>query len=508
MTITAEQLGNRIWRLNNLYYITDANGEKIKFKPNRAQRRLLETMHTQNIILKSRQLGFSTLIQLLILDMCLFNSNIEGGVIAHTLDAAKKIFKTKIKFPYDNLPDILKERIQIVNDSASEFSFSNGSTISVGTSMRSGTLQALHISELGKICAKSPEKAIEIKTGTLNAVQAGNLVFIESTAEGRDGDFFDMCERAKALALSGEPLTDMDMKFHFFAWWEDPTNILNEHVDISKEYKDYFIKAEADVLSELNIELNLTIEQKQWYVKKADQQGEYMMREYPSTPKEAFEQAIEGSYFKKEMALARKQGRIAKQPVNPNYKVNTFWDIGTSDPTSIWFQQRIGKEDIFVNYYENSGEGLAHYAQYINQWASENGVVIDGNYLPHDSSKRDPINVERYIDAAYKMLSGEVYLVERVKNKLNAIHAVRGKMPSVSIDTVNCNQGIKCLDNYRKEWNEQLGCWREKPLHNWASHGTDAFMTYSTGYNPDVMYEEDYEDMFGGGDSMSNVTGY
>lgn len=508
MSITAEQLGNRIWRLNNLYYITDAKGEKVKFKPNKAQQALLDNMHTQNIILKSRQLGFSTLIQLLILDACLFNSNVEAGVIADTLKNAKKIFKTKIKFPYDNLPDVLKDRIQIVNDSAEEFSFNNGSTISIGTGMRSGTLQLLHVSELGKICAKSPDKANEIKTGALNTVQAGNLIFIESTAEGKEGDFFDYCEKAKALMQSGTPLTDLDMKFHFFSWWQDPTNVLYEDVFISSDYEKYFTSLVSKVREELNIDLVLTQEQKAWYVKKDEQQGEYMKREYPGTPNEAFEQAIEGAYFAKEMALARKQERILRIHPHPSYKLNTFWDIGMSDLMTIWFHQRIGGNDVFLHYYENSGEGLAHYVNYIDSWCKENNVIQDSHYLPHDGSKRDQITADKFVDKAQELLTGEVYLVKRVSAKRDAVQAVRDRFNSVYIDDLECKQGIKCLDNYKKEWNDALGCWREKPLHNWASHGVDGFMTFATGYHPEWDEEDTTIQDYNDAEERNSVTGY
>ena len=61
----------------------------------------------------------------------------------------------------------------IEKDAADELLFSNNSSIRVGVSMRSGTLQYLHISEYGQVCARFPEKAREIRTGALNTVQAG-----------------------------------------------------------------------------------------------------------------------------------------------------------------------------------------------------------------------------------------------------------------------------------------------------------------------------------------------
>jgi hypothetical protein len=172
------QLANRRWRLANLYHIIDKDGRRAPFRPNWAQEALLDELHYQNVILKARQLGFTTFIQLYMLDACLFNSNIRAGTIAHKLDDAKTIFRDKVKYPYDNLPEQLKAARPIIKDSADELLFDNNSSIRVGTSMRSGTLQFLHIGEYGKLCAQFPDKAREVRTGALNTVQAGQVVFL------------------------------------------------------------------------------------------------------------------------------------------------------------------------------------------------------------------------------------------------------------------------------------------------------------------------------------------
>src|SRR5215831_6060909 len=213
------QLKDRRWRLSNLYSIIDKDGRKLPFRPNWAQLALLDEIHNQNCILKARQLGFTTFIQLFMLDACLFNSNVRAGTIAHRLDDARTIFRDKVKFPYDNLPDVLKAARPIIRDSADELIFSNNSSIRVSTSMRSGTLQFLHVSEYGQLCARFPDKAREVRTGALNAVQAGQCVFIESTAEGKEGHFYDLCETAQAKQRTGAPLTPLDFKFNFFPWW-------------------------------------------------------------------------------------------------------------------------------------------------------------------------------------------------------------------------------------------------------------------------------------------------
>jgi hypothetical protein len=197
------QLSDPRWRLNNLYWITNKEGSRVQFKLNWAQESLLNDLHYCNIVLKARQLGFTTFIQIFMLDQCLFNSNIRAGTIAHRLDDARTIFRDKIRYPYDNLPEALRNARPLLSDSAEELVLSNNFSIRVGTSLRSGTLQYLHISEYGKLCAQFADKAREVRTGALNTLQAGQVVFIESTAEGKEGHFFEMCEAAQAKQLDG-----------------------------------------------------------------------------------------------------------------------------------------------------------------------------------------------------------------------------------------------------------------------------------------------------------------
>ena len=191
------RINDPVWRLNNLYWIIDKAGNKSLFKFNWAQEKLYREMWYCNVILKARQLGISTFVCLLFLDRCLFNSNSSAGIIAHTREDAEVMFR-RVKFAYDCLPAELKTLRSVNTDNARELQLSNDSTLRVGTSMRSSTLQYLHISEFGKICAKFPDKAREIITGSLNALAPNQYVFVESTAEGREGYFYQMCKEAQA----------------------------------------------------------------------------------------------------------------------------------------------------------------------------------------------------------------------------------------------------------------------------------------------------------------------
>ncbi|EBG5293751.1 terminase [Salmonella enterica subsp. enterica] len=282
-------LSNPWWRLNNLYKIQDEKGNLVTFRMRPAQRRLFRNMHNKNTILKARQLGFSTSIDIYLLDQALFTPNLKCGIVAQDKQAAGEIFRTKIAVPFDNLPGWLRSCFTVVERRSGAnggfILFGNGSSVGVATSFRSGTVQRLHISEHGKICAKYPAKAKELRTGTLNAVADECIIFIESTAEGVGGDYHSICTAAIELEQAGVELTAQDFKFHFYPWYDDPkyqAPVPAGGLRLSKYHQKYFAAVEQ------RMGIVLTSEQKQWYIGKERTQAEEMKQEFPSTPEEAF----------------------------------------------------------------------------------------------------------------------------------------------------------------------------------------------------------------------------
>lgn len=250
------------WRIRNLYFIVDKNGQKVKFKPNWAQELILKGLWFFTLILKARQLGITTFFCILYLDQILFKANKTAGIIAHTDSDTKKIFK-RIKYAWENLPENLKESIGLpTTDSVGEMQFPNGSSIFVSRSTRGGTVQYLHISEFAKICAKYPEKAREIVTGAINSVEKGNFVSIESTAEGKEGYFAEYCMEAQQAEVENRELSELDFKYFFFPWWKEFSYRIKANFPITKEYEDYF-----DKLEKVN-NIFLDEEQKRWYIAK------------------------------------------------------------------------------------------------------------------------------------------------------------------------------------------------------------------------------------------------
>jgi hypothetical protein len=487
----ARCMADASWRLSHLYKIMvkgddDDEGTILNFKPNRAQLRFISRLWHRNIILKARQLGFTTLICIVWLDHALFNTNQRCGIVAHDDAAALSIFRDKVKLAYDHMPATLRAKMPVASRNEHEILFAhNNSSVRVATSMRSGTIHRLLISEYGKICARWPHKAMEVQTGSLPAVPSTGITVIESTAEGMDGDFYKKTKAAIALEQLGKPLGVKDFRFHFYAWWMEPKyRVRAGDAVITRKHEEYFSDVANKVQAELGQRLVLTVEQKTWYV--ATLEGEFsgdeqvMWREYPSYPQEAFKVSLEGAYYANQLALARRQGRIGNVPYVEGIPVHTFWDLGLNDIQAIWFMQVVGVHHRFINYFEDSGEGVNHYARQCQTFAMEYGYTYGVHHIPHDGAARRVTmeKPETYEEMMRKAGFKNIRVVPRITHVTTGIDQTRAKFGQCWFDETNCSVGLAHLGNYRKEWDANRGLWKDTPLHSPASNAADAFRQY------------------------------
>lgn len=493
----ARCLADPMWRVcsGQLYKIMvkgakEGESSVIPFVPNAAQHRLLARLWYRNIILKARQLGFTSLVAIMWLDHALFNRDQRCGIIAHDRESAEVIFRDKVKLAYERLPDALRERMPLAKDSTSELLFAhNNSSVRVATSMRSGMIHRLHVSEFGKICARFRDKAREVVTGSLPAVPVDGIAVIESTAEGQDGDFFTMTQRAKGLAEQGKALSPRDYRFHFFPWWQDSGYTIDPAgVVITDKDREYFAKVEAE------IGCDLTPGQRAWYVATRDSDfsgdGEKMWQEYPSTPAEAFQVSTEGMYYAVQLAAARKAGRIGLVPYVEGVPVNTFWDIGNSDGCGIWLHQRIGLQNRFIKYIEGWGEPYSFYVRQLQAL----GYVWGKHHLPHDAEHKRQLaeTIAAPRDELAKLMPGARFeIVPRVERVIDGIQVTRAFFSQCWFDEEGCKEGLIHLANYRKIWNEKRGCWSDEPHKDIHSEGADSFRQAGQGYRASGVRDDD-----------------
>jgi len=288
-----------LWRLQHLYYIMTKDGRKALFKLNKPQLHFFENYlaagYKKIAILKSRQLGFTTLISLYFLDQVIFRPNSEALQIAHTLKDANEIFNRKIIYAIKNFCPALKGILDMSQAKASrqQFSYPDGSVSAIGVSnsARSGTFSVgVHISELGKLAKLYQGRAEEIVTGTLPAIPIGGQAIIESTAEGASGLFYDIFMPAWKIRDTVTPaLSKAHFKTAFYNWKWDTEEIeaaaldgiiqVHEMEECEINWKEY---QEENELSDK--EMNF------YYLKyiNANKDIDKLHQEYPTHPMEAF----------------------------------------------------------------------------------------------------------------------------------------------------------------------------------------------------------------------------
>lgn len=203
----------------------------------------------------------------------------------------------------------------------------------------------------------------------------------------------------------------------------------------------------------------------------------YFQQEYMCS----FKAPVIGAYYGEAIMRAEKEGRVTTVPVNEGLPVGTAWDLGIDDSMTIWFFQTVGQELHIVDYYENSGEGLAHYAQVMQ----DKKYLYGKHYAPHDIKVRELGTGKSRLEVA-KSLGIKFETVGEGLSIDDGINACRSIFSRCWFDRDKCSRGINALKNYRKEWDEKNKVFKSNPKHDWASHGADGFRTFGVGYKQSV----------------------
>jgi len=197
----------------------------------------------------------------------------------------------------------------------------------------------------------------------------------------------------------------------------------------------------------------------------------------------SFESSLKGSYYGEELARAYKEKRIKNVPHEPVLTVTTAWDWGMNDSTAIGFFQHVGNERRMIDYYENSGQGMDHYARVL----FDKPYVYEAHLFPHDFAVRESNGKTRLETADSLGLRGEI--VER-QSFQDGINAVRMIFPQLYIDEDNCSQFIDAISQYQKEWDEKRGEFKDKEKKDWTNHAADMLKYYAEGSQIQTKEEE------------------
>jgi hypothetical protein len=184
----------------------------------------------------------------------------------------------------------------------------------------------------------------------------------------------------------------------------------------------------------------------------------------------SFQAAVIGAYYGREMQAAENDKRVGRVPWNPALPVHTGWDLGIGDSTAIWFAQVVGREIHIIEYLENSGVGLDWYAKELDRRPYKYGEHI----LPHDAEVKELGSGKSRVETLASLGIHRVRVMP-ARRKEDSINGVRLFIPRCWFDADKCERGINALRNYRKEWDDKRKVFHDRPLHDWASHGSDAF---------------------------------
>lgn len=500
-----KMMDSQEFRLNNLYWIENKDGELVRFQMNVAQKELYNNLHLRNEILKARQWGISTFVAMLILDTCLFNNLWSAGIVDKTLEDAKlKVDKIRLAFdkldyvpPNRTLKDLciaeIGRQIKAANPLKKKgvcfLAWENGSNIRASTSMRGGTLQLLHVSELGHIASHNPQRAQEIVSGCINTVPTNGFIFKESTHEGGKQGINYEGLRAAMSNDKNKKLSPLDFRFFFFTWWKNPEYELdesywdqeptdNDGIARRQRLTEYFQRLE-------NQGIELSSRKKAWYENMEKTLNFSIKQEYPSTVEEAFEQMADRSIYASELNVAIQQGRVDAQ-FEPDGLLPTYvsWDLGRRDLTTMWLCQvsREGKFYILDHYAQNR-QTVDHYIAVARDWEARYNIKITRHIVPHDGNVKgwDGVSFVDWMERAG--LSVITLKVTRdVWAGINAARRLIGHCffhercsASIRQGKDEWPSGMDALGKYQTAPLGTNGVMRAEPLHDIYSHSADSF---------------------------------
>jgi len=176
---------------------------------------------------------------------------------------------------------------------------------------------------------------------------------------------------------------------------------------------------------------------------------------------------LDACYYVSIMNQLRANEHICHVPYDPSVRVYLSFDIGL-DCTAIWFLQLVRGRRNVIDYYENTGKFLDHYARVLDSKGYNYGKVV----LPHDGRSRNKIKGDSYAKAL-KDLGYDVIVNPKIGKDIG-INIVADALPSFYFDESKCKDGLEALDHFRREYDEENRVYRDKPLHDWASHPSDS----------------------------------
>lgn len=475
----AQTITNWRWRFTHLYHIKPADERPTcLFEPRAEQWKILEDLYENGnvriAILKARQLGFSTLLALVCLDWLLFRPGVRIAIIDQTAaDAEKK--RRKIKHAWNELPEDFKSCFEVISDSEGKFVIKRLTRegrepdqeryLEAGMRARGDTFQFLWVSEWGPIQFEDVRRSDAIADGALPAADKGTVVIETTWRGGKAGRLYtEVVENA--LKLPEEYRTLRDWIIRFFPWQGDKTlTFEGDPKQIGPDCLEYFKELKEDGIT-------LTSEQKLWYFKNAWGKEAARFEEYPSRLEEIFLTPVKGAIYAPHINKVRVDGRVCAFQHEPDHLVSTTWDIGSPANTVVVYWQHIGIQrrviDCDLGEDLNLGQRVAHMLA--------KGYTFGAHYLPHDAQAKSPSGYSFLDELTEAGLKG-CEAIPRTEDIHIRINRTRAALANTWFaDNPAVEMLLSALSHYRyKEDKVGGGYITSHPVHDWASHPSDAF---------------------------------
>lgn len=253
----------------------------------------------------------------------------------------------------------------------------------------------------------------------------------------------------------------------------------NPYDELDEIYQRFVVSPPPDCYT-----VKVNYEHNPWFPEELRKEAEYMKQQDENLYKHIWLGEClsnkEGAYWAQQLKQLDEQGHITSVNIETHLPVNTYWDLGVSDSTAIWFVQVYQNEIRVVDYYENHSEGLNHYINYLHDWREKNQCTFGQHYAPHDIRVREMTTGKSRLEVARKM--GINFQVVPQMPLQDGIQAVRNILPRCWFDLERTKLGMRALRNYRREWDEVKNVFKKQPLHDWSSHGSDAFRYFAVSH--------------------------
>jgi len=401
---------------------------KIPYKPRDLQAEMHNNVKRWNVLVMHRRFGKTVWAVNHLIKHCLTCELPRPRVafVAPTFAQAKRIAWDYVKYYAGVIPGVT------FNETELRVDFPNGGRLMLLSAENPDSLRGIYLDlcVFDEFGMQNPRVWGEVVRPALSDRQGG-AVFL-GTPAGHN-HFFDLLEQAKSEMAEGS-----DQWYYKIVKASESQLVPDEELDAAKSM--------------------MTPEQYE--------------QEYECS----FTAAIIGAYYGKLLADADDNDRITKVPYDPGYPVHTAWDLGINDSTAIWFAQifRGGAVHV-IDYYENGGVGLEHYAEVLRQkdyhW---------GDHLaPHDIEVRELGSGKSRLETAFSL--GIRFKVIPKMKVIDGINAARLMLPKCYFDRDKTHEGVEMLRQYRQEFDEKKKVFRDHPRHDFTSHAADAFRYLAIG---------------------------